>query len=76
MMTEIIKKMVYPLNNVIYRFNQGRKKNLSLNQVIQVISNVKMVYQIFNNFAEMYGSRLKAIQKINKLFIPQYETVQ
>jgi len=76
MKNEIINKMVYPFTNVIYRFNQGKKKNLSLNQVIQVSSNIKIVYQIFYNFKELYGSHWKAIQKISELYIPQYETVR
>jgi hypothetical protein len=74
MTTEIIEKMVYPFTNVIYRFNQGRKRNFSIKQVILVTLNIKIVAQIFNNFTRLYGSRWKAIQKINELYVPQYET--
>jgi len=68
MTIEIIDKMRNPLTNVMYRLNQARKKNLSINQVTQVLSNIKIVNQVFNNFTELYGSRWKAIQKINKIY--------
>ncbi|KPA15434.1 hypothetical protein MHK_004353 [Candidatus Magnetomorum sp. HK-1] len=65
---EIIDPILSPFRSIIYRYNATRNKNFSINQVLQVTYNFKVCYQIFNNFTELYGSRWKAIQKINQIY--------
>jgi len=65
---EVFNQFLSPFQSIIYRYNASRNKNLSLSQVLYVTSNYKLVYQVFNNFTELYGSRLKAIQKINEIY--------
>ncbi len=49
------------------RIGAYRKKGISLTQLSILFSNSKVLAQNMRNFTELYGSRWKAIQKMNEI---------
>jgi len=70
---EKFDQFLSPFKNLIYRYKTTLNKNFTSHHILQIPLNMKLCYQIFNNFTELYGSRLKAVQKINDICNVKYE---